>query len=988
MGQEPSANIPAVLPGSALDLPSSTRSVIGFTAAAFGCVILMAVLALSILSHQIEATHETRLGAIRTREMLNELQYVIAALQDAETGERGYIITGERDFLEPYERAEQTIDAHLDRLGNLIADSPSAAIYRQLRTDAREQMTYFGHVIAVRGSAGEAAARAIINTREGKRRMDRIRAYVAQLRASDEKLLAAKRDEFMRRSQRTELLMQVGLSAAVVLVIAAGLFLLRHLRRRLEAEHEATAAYTVLRATLDSISQGICVWDGRYQLAAWNDRFIELRGLDRHVLHTGMTLEEVAAVGTMLKECGPGEQRTPVDLIRAAMPFDSERVCDNGLILHLHGRPMPNGYFILTVSDITAIRISEANYRDQATRLAAILDNIVDAIVTINESGSIESWSQGAERLLGYQAEEVLRRNVSMLMPEPHGSAHDGYVRRHVLTGERRIIGSRRELEALHKEGYRVPIELGISEMRSGKRRLFIGVLRDISDRREIERLKSGFVSTVSHELRTPLTSISGSLGLLAGGAAGELGPKARRLIDIAHVNSKRLVRLINDILDLEKAESGRLEFQLEKQPLRGIVEQALEGMRAFADQYRVRLVMHPGPWDARVLIDRDRLTQVLTNLISNACKFSPAGSTVDIEAREDIDSIQILVRDHGAGIPKEFRPRMFQRFAQADSSDSRAKGGTGLGLSIAKALLERLGGNIRFESEQGRGTTFYVSLPLHQQPPRTDTGVHGEAPVGGTRVLVCEDDPDVAFVLCEMLRKAGMQADATGTARAAKSALLAQHFDLAIVDLHLPDMEGIDLIAELRDEPMTRTLPVIVITAAATTGKEAESLRVLHLADWLQKPIDPQRLLRSIHAAIDGPKRGRARVLHVEDDVPLTLLVRELLSDDADVVAAHSVSVAQQVLQQEPFDLIILDVSLADGSGLNVLSALRQPEGGTPPVILYSASEPSREISQLVQGALVKSRDSVDQLLRSVRALTRSREGEIVETTANGRGS
>ncbi|MET0658588.1 MAG: PAS domain S-box protein, partial [Steroidobacteraceae bacterium] len=443
MGQEPPVNIPAAQPTSSLDLSRSTRSVIVFTAAAFGFVILIAVLALIVLSHQIEATYETRLDA-----------------------------------------------------------------------------------------------------------------------------------------SRSELMMQVGLSTAIVLVIAAGLFLLRHMRRRLEAEHEATAAYTLLRATLDSISQGICVWDSRYQLAAWNDRFIELRGLDGHALRTGMTLEEVAAVGTMLLEREPDELRTPADLIRAALPFDSERLCDNGLILHLHGRPMPNGYYILTVADVTAIRVSEADHRDQAVRLAAILDN-VDAIVTINESGSIESWSLGAERLLGYKAEDVLRRNVSMLMPEPHASAHDGYVRRYIVTGEPRAIGARRELEALHKEGYRVPIELGISAMHIGKRRLFVGVLRDISDRREIERLKSGFVSTVSHELRTPLTSISGSLGLLAGGAAGELGAKARRLIEIAHVNSKRLVRLINDILDLEKAESGRLEFQLERQPLRGIVEHAIESMRA-----------------------------------------------------------------------------------------------------------------------------------------------------------------------------------------------------------------------------------------------------------------------------------------------------------------------------------------------------------------------------------------------------------------------
>jgi PAS domain S-box-containing protein len=751
-----------------------------------------------------------------------------------------------------------------------------------------------------------------------------------------------------------------------------------------------SASCSLPQATLSGISQGICVWDANRELAAWNERFVELHDLKADALRPGMSLAEAAQAVAALRESGGAANGlpTPLELISAALPFDVERVRDDGRVLRLHGEPMPNGYFVLSVSDVTADRLSEANYREQAARLSAILDHVVDGIVTINESGIIESWNKSAERLLGYEADEVLGRNVSLLMPEPHASAHDGYVRRYLATGERRSIGQRRELDAVHKDGHRVPIDLGISEMCLGKRRSFIGVIRDISDRREIERLKSGFVSTVSHELRTPLTSISGSLGLLAGGVTGELTPKARRLIDIAHANSERLVRLINDILDLEKAESGKLEFRFERQQLRGIVEQVVETMRAFADQYGVRLVMHPGAWDAQVLVDRDRLIQVLTNLVSNACKFSRAGGVVELEAREDIDSIQILVRDHGIGIPREFRPRMFQRFAQADSSDSRTKGGTGLGLSIAKTMLQRLGGNIRFDSEEGQGTTFYVSLPMHRPPVADHVRVFEWTGSEGKRVLVCEGDPDVASSLCELLRNAGMRAASVGTARAARSVLLGQRFDVAIVDLHLPDMEGIDLIAELREEPATRTLPMIVITAAPTAGPDADSLRVLHLADWLHKPIDPQRLLRSINAALHAPSKGRARVLHVEDDVALTMLVRELLSDDVDVIAAHSVLVAQQMLQQESFDLIILDVSLADDSGLNVLSALRRPQGGTPPVLLYSATEPSREISQRVQGALVKSRDSVDQLLRTVRALTRPHEGEIVNHTATSRGA
>lgn len=973
-GQPQQANSPLRW---AADLSGGSQSVFWLTAATFVFLVIVGLLALVTLSRQIDSLREARADSNRARDMLGEVQQVLATLQDAETGQRGFILTGDEVFLEPYEHARSTLEQRLSRLGSLVHEASGKAVFARLRGSAAEQMRYFSRTIELQRTGSHAAAVALIQSREGKQRMDRLRADLAELYAQDERLLASKNQVLEERSHRTRQSMWTGLIAAAVLAALAGALLLRHLRRRLKAESAANAANALMRGTLESVSQGICVWDAELRLAAWNDRFAVLRGVAPEAMRAGMTPEDLIEQLPHVPESShPAKVRRGalVDMIRTQTPFDVERVRRDGVVLDVRGRPMPKGYYIVTVADITGVRASEANYRDQAVRLSSILDNIVDAIVTINESGSIESWSKGAERLLGYQAEDVLRRNVSMLMPEPHSSAHDDYVRRYIATGERRIIGSRRELEAQHKDGYRVPIELGVSEMRLGKRRLFVGVLRDISDRMEVERLKAAFISTVSHELRTPLTSISGSLGLLAGGATGELSTKAKRLVDIAQANSQRLVRLINDILDLEKAEAGNLAFNLEVLELRSIVEQAIETMLPFAEPFRVRLTMLPGDWDVRVLVDRDRLIQVFTNLISNATKFSPQGESVELAAHAEGEVVKVSVRDRGPGIPVEFRPRLFQRFAQADSSDSRSRGGTGLGLSIAKAMIERLGGHIHFTSEPGAGTLFCVSLPLYDAREPVHPEIPESTAANDARVLVCEDDPDVAVVLCDVLRKAGMHADAVITALEARSALSGGRYDLAIVDLHLPDMDGVDLIAELRRTEATQALPVIVITAAAP-GNEAESLRVLHLADWLQKPIDPQRLLRSIHGALAVKKQGRARILHVEDDVPLTLLVSELLSDDADVIAAHSVQEAQQRVQQETFDLIILDVSLADGSGLNMLNALRQPEGTTPPVILYSATEPSREISQLVEAALVKSRDSVEQLLRSVRALTHARE-------------
>jgi DNA-binding response OmpR family regulator len=215
------------------------------------------------------------------------------------------------------------------------------------------------------------------------------------------------------------------------------------------------------------------------------------------------------------------------------------------------------------------------------------------------------------------------------------------------------------------------------------------------------------------------------------------------------------------------------------------------------------------------------------------------------------------------------------------------------------------------------------------------------------------------------------MRAETVASARAARAALNAVRFDVAIVDLHLPDADGLEFITELRAREGTRALPVIVVTARARGKSDANAVSTLQLADWLQKPIDPQRLLDAIRNVLAQPRDRRARILHVEDDISLTELVKELLGEEADVIAANSLAEACVCVDRQTYDLVILDITLGDGCGLDILPLLNQ-SGRQAPVILYSATEASREISGMVQAALVKSRDSVDQLLASVRALAR----------------
>jgi PAS domain S-box-containing protein len=251
-----------------------------------------------------------------------------------------------------------------------------------------------------------------------------------------------------------------------------------------------------------------------------------------------------------------------------------------------------------------------------------------------------------------------------------------------------------------------------IHDPATGRPTGFATASRDITERKRMDRMKSEFVSTVSHELRTPLTAIRGALGLLAGGALGALPDPARELVDTAHRNSERLTVLINDLLDMEKIAAGQMRFDLQPQPVMPLVEQAIQAIQAYAEQFQVRLLLAERLDAAQVNVDAQRFQQVLSNFLSNAVKFSPAGGQVTVRVSRADARVRVTVADQGTGVPDDFRDRIFQKFSQADASDTRAKGGTGLGLAITKELAERMGGNVGFESAQEMGATFFVVMP------------------------------------------------------------------------------------------------------------------------------------------------------------------------------------------------------------------------------------------------------------------------------------
>lgn len=348
----------------------------------------------------------------------------------------------------------------------------------------------------------------------------------------------------------------------------------------------------------------------------------------------------------------------------------------------------------------------------------AIVETVGALVIVTDWEGRIARFNRACETVTGYAAVEVLGRQFwEVFIPE----------------GQRKAVAA----EFISKKASDYPnsnVSVWVTKLgeerhfewsdtalldENGQPEFVIATGLDITEReraaealRQTEKLKNEFVSTVSHELRTPLTSIRGSLGLMAGGVAGALSDQGKALLDIAIRNSDRLGRLVNDILDIEKIESGRLVYAFRDLDLRAVLEQAIEANRSYGEPLGVRFELGSVPDGARVRADEDRLMQVLANLLSNAAKYSPRGETVFIWAERRAPLIRVSVRDRGAGIPEEFKGRMFQRFAQADSSDTKQKGGTGLGLAVSKAIVEGHQGAIDFEKAEGGGTIFYFEIP------------------------------------------------------------------------------------------------------------------------------------------------------------------------------------------------------------------------------------------------------------------------------------
>jgi PAS domain S-box-containing protein len=517
-----------------------------------------------------------------------------------------------------------------------------------------------------------------------------------------------------------------------------------------------------------------------------------------------------------------------------------------------------------TAFDITEHRRAEQALRDGEARLLAIFETAVDGIVTISETGLIESVNPAVERLFGYPAGELVGRNVNVLMPEPYRSEHDSYLENYRRTGERRIIGIGREVVGQRRDGTRFPMDLAVSELTLRGERMFTGLVRDVTERkraeerlREADRRKTEFLATLAHELRNPLAPIQNSLEILKlAGGDPELLRRGRETIErqVAH-----MVRLVDDLLDVSRITRDRLELRRTRIELGPVIQHAVETWRPLAGDKDQRIeVALP---DGSLPLDGDpvRLAQVFSNLLNNACKYTASGGTIRVLAERHGGSVTVSVTDSGVGIPPEKLGAIFEMFTQLDTFPDRSGTGLGIGLTLAKRLVELHQGTIEARSAgPGHGSEFVVRLPIlpdADAPAEAAAAPSGRAP-GPLRVLVVDDNEDSAASLATLLRLGGHE---TRVARDGREAVdTAEQFrpDVVLLDIGLPKLSGLDACRLIREKPWGRDVAVVALTGWGQ-DEDRERSRYAGCDAHLVKPVDHATLV-SLLGRLVGPRDRR----------------------------------------------------------------------------------------------------------------------------------
>ena len=912
-----------------------------------------------------------------TYEVLRNLDATVARLVDAETGQRGYVLTGKEAYLEPYRAAIKEVGQTIATLKSLTSDNPNQQKRIQiLEPLVGKKLAELQLTIDLRRNEGVAAANKVVLEGSGKRWMDLIRSLVAEMTKEEETLLRVRTQQTNETVARSVSTIFAGTLVSICLLVLCFVLLTRELSERKKAQDALEKSEKWFSTTLSSIGDAVIAADMNGAVSFMNPVAQSL---------TGWALEEARGKSMdLVFDIVNKETRRPVEN-PAKKVFREGKVvglADHTLLLSKSGKEFDiedsaapivtdtGAEFgvVLVFRDITEKKLSEEETSRQKDLMQLILGSITDGVVVADTNGKFLLFNAAAERFVGIGATDTSpdqwSRQYGSFLP-------DGVTLfpSNELPLVRAMRGESVDRVELFIRNANVPegrlLSITGGPLRSGDGTLKGGVVvfHDITlqkraqeallqAKEEAERtskFKDQFLSTMSHELRTPLNAVLGFSDLLADERYGPLNEKQRRYIDHIHTGGKHLLALISDILDLSKIEAGRMELAIENLAVQAAFAEVLSVMQPLADK-KSHVLSTSAEAGLAVRADATRFKQVLMNLLGNAIKFTPNGGRIELAARVDGGRVRMEVSDNGPGIPPEEQRRIFEAFYRLRESGKKTEG-TGLGLAITQRLVELHGAELSLKSQVGQGSRFYFSLPAaaSAREPLARKTEPASRSADSPRILVIEDDRVTAQLIQSQLTSAGYQVT---LCEEPKDALdIAAHLQPSAItlDIVMKPKNGWEVLAQLKRDPRTAQIPMIVVSII-----DQPSMGVLLGADeYLVKPVDKSTLLSAIARHVNSPRTVESArpILVVEDDAPTREFIAEMLGAQGYAVATASdgAQARAQVAASLP-ELVILDMMLPEVSGFELLGEWRASvrTAGLPVFVLTSKDLSQEEQSYL----------------------------------------
>jgi signal transduction histidine kinase/DNA-binding response OmpR family regulator/CHASE3 domain sensor protein len=977
-------------------------------------VAVFAIVLIGLFTYRTLSSREAAANRVTaTLQLIESLEAVQSVVKDAETGQRGYLLSGEERYLDPYMAARASVADQMARLqAHLSGDPEQQQRFTTLQQAIAEKLQELDQTIAKYRTGDVGGALGIVKTDRGKATMDRVRELVASMETAARTQLAMRQEEWQAAVGDSFRVTFGGLGVLLLLIAAAAVLMSSDFRsvetqawlragqmglsariqgeQRLETLGESVLGYVA--DFLDAPVGAVYFLDSGEELrrcagyalpAGYGNAVVKLgdslvgqAARERRVLH----ITNVPA-GYLSVASGVGTS-APSELVLAPAMVDG--VVHGVLELGFFRRVGADDLELLNrVSELLGVAVRSSKDRSR-------LEELLEA--TQRQAGELQT-----------QQEELRVTNEEL---EEQGRA--------LKESQLRMETQQVELEQINSQ-----LEEQTQILEEQKNALSAAQVTLTSKAVELERAnqyKNEFLANMSHELRTPLNSLLILAKVLADNKDGNLTPDQVRFAQTISSAGNDLLTLINDILDLSKIEAGKVDVSPEPVATSRIVDELLAPFRAVAEEQGLRFTATIEP-DTPATLDTDpqRVAQILRNLLSNAFKFTEKGQVSLRVFPAPDDSISFAVRDTGIGIPADQQSVVFEAFRQADGSTHRKYGGTGLGLSISRDLAGLLGGSIDVQSMPGEGSTFTLTLPRaydartvplpapaalqarpEQRPSQAESPVvaagvsatvptlkhdaHG-APARNSRlILVVEDDVRFAEILRDLAHELGFECILAHTANDGFAAAKAHHPRAIVLDVKLPDHSGLGVLDQLKRTPETRHIPVHVVSVEDYSKEALERGAI----GYALKPVKRDQLVEAFRTLEAKSSQRLRRVLVVEDDERQRASIRQLLeSGDVEITAVPSGAEALSALRMTTFDCMVMDLHLPDLSGYDLLEKMAEQDGvAFPPVIVYTGrsltADEEQRLRRFSKSIIIKDARSPERLLDEVTLFLHQVESEL----------